>query len=150
VIAGVAGLVTTGIAGLVTTGIAGLVTTGIAGLVIAGIAGLVTTGIAGMTRKAVVVAEAAPGLVALLGKVALLGRVARLRRVARLPGVVTTIEASAWVARLRGVVIMLVPAQACGWITETGFVSAWSRSASRPPPKPASGRPVRRYGAPSW
>jgi hypothetical protein len=127
VAAGVARIVTTGVAGIVAAGVArivaarvaGIVTTGVARIVTARVTGIVTTGIAGMRREAVVVAEAASGLVTLLGKVALLGPVATLRRVARLSFVVTAV-APTRVARLPGVVIVLVPAQARGWIAETG------------------------------
>jgi hypothetical protein len=119
VAAGVARIVTARVTGIVTTGIAGIMTARVAGIMTARVTGIVTTGIAGMRREAVVVAEAASGLVALLGKVALLGPVAALRRVARLSFVVTAV-APTWVARLPGVVIVLVPAQARGWIAETG------------------------------
>jgi hypothetical protein len=126
VITGVAGLVTAGVARLV-TGVARLVTAGVAGLMVARVARLVTAWVAGMRREAVIVAEAAVGRVALLGEVALLGPVARLRGVARLSCVVTATEVPTWVAWFPGIVIVLVPARARSWITETGPPVAWVR-----------------------
>jgi hypothetical protein len=119
VTAWVAGIVTAGIARIV-TGIARIVTAGVPRIVITGVPRIVTAGVAGMRRDAVVVAEATPGLVALLGKVTLLRPVAGLRGVARLSCVAAAWVVPGWVPRFPGVVIVLVPARARGWITETG------------------------------